>query len=428
VRPVTVPDSDLLLEWAGLNKNKKKMAGVFSAHLVPVDCRQLQPGMYVAELDRPWLQTPFHAHGFLLASTEQIETLRRFCSYVYVDPVLSGPSENEMFSTGLTARVTALKPDAQLSTLDYGRQALHATSHALDAVLREARRSAQITLGAPRMALKGLVSNLLSDSDALPWLIATELHVGFLHRRALGSAVLMMMAGQHIGFERRMLDELALAGLLLDIGKISVPITILAKPAHLVSSERHFITRHVRRGLYMVRAAEAISATLEEALLGHHERLDGSGYPRGIRGTHLPLAARLAGIVDTYDALLQTRSYSPALAAHDAIRLINSMRNRQFDSALVRTFILALGIWPTGSWVQLADGRFGIVRKQTPGEPGRPSIALICDSTGGALKTDTMPWRPRRHGDIARGVLPGQMHVSKRIVDAAVSAAAHMAA
>ncbi len=83
------------------------MAGVFSAHLVPVDCRQLQPGMYVAELDRPWLQTPFHTHGFLLVHAEQIEALRRVCSYVYVDPVLSEHSENGLFSTGLTARVTA---------------------------------------------------------------------------------------------------------------------------------------------------------------------------------------------------------------------------------------------------------------------------------------------------------------------------------
>ena len=70
------------------------MADVFSAHLVPVDCSQLQPGMYVAELDRPWLQTPFHAHGFLLSHAEQIEALRRVCSYVYVDPVLSEHSEN----------------------------------------------------------------------------------------------------------------------------------------------------------------------------------------------------------------------------------------------------------------------------------------------------------------------------------------------
>lgn len=403
------------------------MAGVFSAHLVPVDCRQLQPGMYVAELDRPWLQTSFHAHGFLLTHAEQIEALRRVCSYVYVDPVLSEHSENGLFSTGLTARVTALKSGGQRSGLDRGRQALHATSHALDATVRDARHSAQITLTAPRQALKELVGSIVADGDALPWLIATELHVGFLYRRALGSAVLMTIAAQRIGFEREMLDELALAGLLLDIGKISVPITILAKPARLTEPERHFITRHVRRGLYMVRAAEAISAPLEDALLGHHERLDGSGYPRGIRGTHLPLTARLAGIVDTYDALLQNKSYSPAVAAHDGIRLINSMRNRQFDSALVKAFIQALGIYPTGSWVQLADGRLGIVRRQTTGQPARPQIALVCDSAGSALRTDAMLWRPGRRGEIARAVLPGQMPVSQRILDAALSAA-HLAA
>ncbi len=404
------------------------MAGVFSAQLIPVDCRRLQLGMYVAELDRPWLQTPFHAHGFLLAHAEQIEALRRICSYVYVDPVLSEHSESDLFSTGLTARVSTLKSDHRLSGLDRSRHALHETGHALDATVREARRSEQISLDAPRLALKALVSNLVEDSDTLPWLLATELHVGFLYRRALGSAVLMTIAGHRIGFERTVLDELALAGLLLDIGKISVPITILAKPARLTGPERGFITRHVRRGLYMVRAAEVISETLEEAILGHHERLDGSGYPRGVRGTRLSLSARLAGIVDTYDALMQHKSYGPALPAHDAIRLLNSMRDTQFDSALVKTFIQALGVYPTGSWVQLADGRLGIVRSQTAHEPARPQIALVCDGSGDALKTDAMLWRPARRGDIARAVLPGQVRVSQRIVDAAVLAAANLAA
>jgi HD-GYP domain-containing protein (c-di-GMP phosphodiesterase class II) len=405
------------------------MAGVISAHLIPVDCGQLQLGMYVAELDRPWLQTLFHTHGFLLSHAEQIETLRRVCSYVYVDPVLSEHSENGRFSSGLTGRVSILKPgDHQLSSLDKSRQALHETSHVLDATVREARRAAQISLDAPRLAVKTLVSSILKDSDAMPWLIATELQVGFLYRRALGSAVLMTIAGHRVGFERAVLDELALAGLLLDIGKISVPITILAKPAPLNDIERRFITRHVRRGLYMVRAAEVISETLEEAILGHHERLDGSGYPRGVRGTRLPLSARFAGIVDTYDALLQHKSYSPALAAHDAIRLMNSMRSKHFDSALVKSFIQALGVYPTGSWVQLADGRLGIVRSQTADQPARPNVALVCDIDGSALKTDAVLWRPARRGDIARAVLPGQMRVSQRIVDAAVRAAANLAA
>lgn len=142
-------------------------------------------------------QTPFHAHGFLLAHAEQIEALRRICSYVYVDPVLSEHSESDLFSTGLTARVSTLKSDHRLSGLDRSRHALHETGHALDATVREARRSEQISLDAPRLALKALVSNLVEDSNTLPWLLATELHVGFLYRRA-GSAVLMNDAGHRI--------------------------------------------------------------------------------------------------------------------------------------------------------------------------------------------------------------------------------------
>jgi hypothetical protein len=107
---------------------------------------------------------------------------------------------------------------------------------------------------------------------------------------------------------------------------------------------------------------------------------------------------------------------------------MNSMRSKHFDSALVKSFIQALGVYPTGSWVQLADGRLGIVRSQTADQPARPNVALVCDIDGSALKTDAVLWRPARRGDIARAVLPGQMRVSQRIVDAAVRAAANLAA
>jgi HD-GYP domain-containing protein (c-di-GMP phosphodiesterase class II) len=300
--------------------------------------------------------------------------------------------------------------------------------HTFAAAVQAARRSEQLVLAPLRRALEPIVTSLLADTDTLMWLMATELRVGFLHRRALGSAVLMTVAGHRIGFERSALDELALAGLLLDIGKISVPITILAKPDSLNDHERGFVLRHVRRGLYMVRTAAAISDTLEEAVLGHHERLDGSGYPRGLRGTHLPLAARLAGIVDTYDALMQDRRYAPALAAHDAMRLVNSMRGSKFDAAMVRTFIRALGLYPTGSWVQLADGRLGIVRSQSRDEPTRPFIALVSDSAGRGLQPGAPLWRPIRRGDIVRAVRVGEMRINPRIVDDAVTAAANLAA
>ena len=404
------------------------MAILLPARLVPVNCAQLQLGMYVAELDRSWLETAFHSHGFLISVQEQISELRRCCEYVYVDPVLSEHGDGEMFSTGLTGRIEALFVEEAPSVLNRNRQELRELGHVFATAVQGIRRSEALVLAPLRHALAPVVNSLLSDADKIPWLLAAELKVGFLHRRALGCAVLMTLAGHRVGFERPMLDELALAGLLLDIGKLSVPITILAKTGPLTNHDRGFIERHVRRGLYMVQSQSDVSEPLEEAVLGHHERLDGSGYPRGLRGTQLPLPARLAGLVDTYDALMQDRRYAPAVAAHDAIRLVNGMRGRKFDTAIVRSFIRALGLFPTGSWVQIADGRLGIVRQQANDEPTRPWVALVSDSAGRPLPGGPSLWQPIRRGDIVRTPQPGAVRIPPLQLELALGVAADLAA
>jgi HD-GYP domain-containing protein (c-di-GMP phosphodiesterase class II) len=404
------------------------MATLLPAHLIPVNCAQLQLGMYVAELDRPWLQTSFHSHGFILRQDEQIEELRRICEYVYVDPVLSEQDDGEMFNTGLTGRVRVLTPVDELTPLCRQRIELHDLGHAFAEGVRGVRKSHALALVPLRRALAPVVTSLLSDADTIPWLLATELKVGFLYRRALGTAVLMALAGKRIGFRHSLLDELALAGLLMDIGKLSVPIAILAKLQPLTEHERGFVVRHVQRGLYLVRSASMISTTVEDAVLGHHERLDGSGYPRGLRGTELPLAARLAGIVDTYDAMLQNRRYAEAMAPHDVMRLLNGMSDRKFDAAIVRSFMRGLGLYPTGSWVQIADGRLGIVRQQADDEPARPYIALVSDSAGRRLPAGPTLWQPDRRGDIVRAFQSGAVRIPRHQLDEAVCAAANLAA
>ena len=405
------------------------MAVLHPTRLIPVNCGQLQLGMYVAELDRSWLHTPFHAHGFVLSQQDQIEELQRLCEYVYIDPVHSEQGgDGECFSTGLTGRIGAL-PDRELVTpLGRQRVQLRTLGHAFASAVQSVRRSEELVLTPLRRSVEPVVASVMTDPDTIPWLLATELKVGFLHRRALGTAILMALAGKHVGFERPLLDELALAGLLLDIGKISVPITILAKAEPLTGHERGFVERHVRRGLYMVRSASPVSATVEEAVLGHHERLDGSGYPRGLRGTSIPLSARLAGLVDTYDALLQDRRYAEGVAAPDAMRLVNGMRGRKFDTAIVRSFIRGLGLFPTGSWVQITDGRLGVVRFQVEDEPTRPRVALVSDSAGRPLRSGPVLWQPIRRDDIVRALSPQSLHLPQRQLEHSLAAAARLAA
>lgn len=394
------------------------MAALLPARLVPVNCNALQVGMYVAELDRTWLQTPFQPGGFLLTQQEQVEELQRICEYVYVDPMLSDHGHGDLFATGLTDRVRTLAP-RENPHLTARRGELRHLGHAFAAAVRQARHGEELALPPLRRALDPVVGALWNDADTVPWIMATEVRMPLLHRRAVGSAVLMAVTGRHLGYERPVVHDLALAGLLLDIGKVSVPVTIMAKPQALSEHEWHFVHRHVRRGLYLVRSAAVIATTVEAAILGHHERLDGRGYPRGLKGTRIPIPARIAGIVDSYDALITDRRYAPALGAHDALRTIHAMSASAFDAALVQGFICALGVYPTGSFVQLKDGRSGIVRSQTAGEPGRPRVVLIGDENVGEPRF----WQPRRRGDIARGLHPGDLQLKPGQVESAIARA-----
>jgi HD-GYP domain-containing protein (c-di-GMP phosphodiesterase class II) len=122
-------------------------------------------------------------------------------------------------------------------------------------------------------------------------------------------------------------------------------------------------------------------------IAAHHERLDGSGYPNQIVGTDIPLYARIAGIVDTFDALTLDRRYASARSGYSALRFLSALRRTKFDAALVDEFIDSLGIYPTGTRVRLDDGSTGFVLSQNAGRPQQPNVLLTNDATGRPIKT-----------------------------------------
>jgi len=370
-----------------------------SDHLVPVHSEQLELGMYVAELDRSWLHTPFEARGFLITQATQVEVLQSFCEYVYVDPARS-----EAFAlVGLDAAhadpATEFDRPAGDNLLDLNgcRDVLQEATSQIAATIRAARRSARLEISPIAENLDEFVEHVLEWPDAVQWLLATEPAHGYLNRRSLGTAVFSIIFGAHLGLDGDALRELALGALILDIGKTTVPITILSKPQRLNSVERSFARRHVDQSVTLVRLTARLEQRVVDMVGAHHERLDGSGYPHHISGTEIPLYARVAGIADTFDAMTQDRGYASARSGHAALRYLNTWRDIKFDAALVDEFIHAVGVYPVGTGVELADGSFGTVCRHNPGEPKRPDVLLSRDASGRVLKTpriaESMPNR-----------------------------------
>lgn len=399
------------------------MAATSSDRLVRLDCSDLKPGMLVAQLDRPWLQTPYPPGGFWLRDTDQLRELRRHCAYVYIDPQRGVRPEPGPDGGEFTVMVPASPGEPRTDGIAVIRSQLHALADGVEATYRAARTGEELPVAGLAWLAQPLLGSLDRDPDTVLWLLATDTKVGHLPRRALGTGLLMGLFAQRLRYAPRDAAHLLLAGLLLDVGKLAIPMTILAKPGGLNDAERAFIRRHVRRGLYLARTAPDLPESVEAAIIGHHERLDGSGYPRGCTGTDIPAAGRIAGIVDAYDALTLDRRYALGIPANAALRLLDDQSRTRFDAALLQYFIHVLGAWPTGSWVQLADGRIGIVRGQTPDEPQRPRIALVSDSAGRPLPLPSRLWSPARRNDVLRGLAPTDFQLSPAIVSPALQAA-----
>ncbi|MGI9292067.1 MAG: HD-GYP domain-containing protein [Gammaproteobacteria bacterium] len=363
-------------------------------HLIALKATRLREGMYVAALDRLWLHTPFPPNGFYIRNEEQIQSLKRYCTYVYIDPLRSEDPQDvvvpfePMFTSALTPRLNQHEVNEEL---EWARQAYAAMLQTVRHMIRDVRVGSLPDISELNKGIGPMVSSIQRCPDALLWLIRTEKPTGYLYRRAIGTAVTATAFGHRLGFEREDLMELALGGLLLDIGKIEVPVTLLAKPELLTPTEHGVVRKHVSHAVGMVKVMENVPMRVLEMVSSHHERFDGSGYPKKQRGTEIPLFARIAGIVDTYDAITLDRRYAPAISGHTALRYLNSQRRSKFDGALLQEFIHAMGIYPTGSWVELLDGSVGVVCSQDARWPLSPRVVVVRDASGNKISPKVVP-------------------------------------
>jgi hypothetical protein len=148
--------------------------------------------------------------------------------------------------------------------------------------------------------------------------------------------------GAEVGIEEAHFADLLWGALLHDIGKIGIPDAILMKPGRLTSDEFTFIKTHPNRGYEILRHIEQLGPTALDAARYHHERFDGTGYPFGLRGDEIPIAARVVAVADTYDAVTSSRSYRMASTHEKAIEIVRSVAGTQLDPEIVRLFFLRI--------------------------------------------------------------------------------------
>ncbi|MEJ2138572.1 MAG: HD domain-containing phosphohydrolase [Gammaproteobacteria bacterium] len=283
---------------------------------------------------------------------------------------------------------------------------LDGAAAAVSRLIREARKDGSIDVILLEDVARELLESHRRVPNAIYWALVTRRNMPFLVRRALGCAVNALALGCFIDMDDDELIDLAVGALLLDIGKIKIPVPLLAKARRLSEEEASIVRRHVEKGARLLESVRGLSASSLEMVRQHHERIDGSGYPEGLTGDEISLFGKIAGIVDTYDAQCLKRWYARSVSAHDALRALNDDRGRRFDADLVDKFICAVGVFPTGTWVQLVNGYVGLVCLQSPNEPMNPQVALVEGPTRRPIQT--IKWLTLADHSVTRALQPSE--------------------
>lgn len=372
--------------------------------------------MFVSRLDRPWIKTPFDLEGIKISSPEDIERIRKYCSYVYVDVeqgvspsprywILNNAPEHQIFgenpSPKSQAAIAEIKREYQslrkttyqniekFSTeVETATKASEALSHEYKQLLADLGKGREIDLSVVKSGVSDMVESVIRNPAAMMWIVQLKKLDEYTYSRALGTSVWCATFGRHLGLEIKSINQLALGGLLLDLGKSRLPADILTKKGPLSEDELKLVRDHVDLSVRILISDEnkksgkqKLDFDVLQMVATHHERYDGSGYPQGMENTDIPMFGRVAGIVDSYDAMTSERPYmdSRPLSPHEAITELYSLRDSKFQAELVEQFIQTVGLYPTGSLVELNTGQVGAVVETNGLRRLQPTLMLLLD-------------------------------------------------
>lgn len=346
--------------------------------LVPVG--DLEIGMYVIELDRPWLGTPFDFQGFPVTSRDQIDQLRQYCKIVYIDPERE-PWTPERRKAALSVlgstvyqEITPVEKEVLVAREIYA-SCEQAMQQALDALHSHGEIDPQKLTS----AVSSMAESIQRNPDAMMLLNTLRQKGSYELGRAMDTSILMVTFGRFLQFAKDRLEILGLAGMLLDVGKTKLPDSVLKKKDMLSPEEYELVKAHVQYSVDLVAAAIALPAGVVDIIAVHHERQDGTGYPKGLKGDQISIDGAVAALVDSFSALTSARAYAEQASPSNALSLMHKLRGKLFHEALVEQFIQCIGIYPVGSAVELNSGEVGIVIAQNLVRRLQPRVMVILD-------------------------------------------------
>lgn len=202
----------------------------------------------------------------------------------------------------------------------------------------------------------------------------------YTYTHSINVSLLAILLGKHLGLDKPALLKLGLAGMYHDVGKARIPETILNKPGKLTEAEFQVMKAHPLEGYKLMAGQKDLDPEILRAVVEHHERADGTGYPRALSGKAIGRFSRIVAVVDVYDALTSRRVYKDAMTPAKALGMMYQWRDKDFTPHAIESFIRCIGVFPVGSFVKLSGGEYGIVASVNPLRPTKPEVKVVMDA------------------------------------------------
>ena len=387
---------------------------------------QLQLGMYVSRLDIPWERTDFPIQGLLIRSLKDIEKVSYYCQRVYIDEEKSQPDlqlNNPLFLNSVKQK----KPKPVVSSRREKIEAnwkkkhcieqypvestikveMHRSIDVFERIEKEITYLCEHTLHCRKANIENIVEStsqivesVIRNPDALAWLCRIRETRKPIYMHAIRLAVWGGIVGRQLGLNRFSLSHLSSALLLSGIGKSHVSEHALSGYCTTKTSLEY--QKHLHETVYQLEQIRFDSRDVIHTIKNYCERVDGSGFPGKKTGDEIPFLSRVAGLIETYELLVNPYDASRAISPANAVVYINRCKGKNFEISLVEEFIKSVGIYPTGTLVELSDGQKGVVFSQNYEKRLRASVIPILSASGTIIdkyKLMDLSYTDRREGE-----------------------------
>lgn len=326
---------------------------------------ELKPGMFVVSLGAGTFTSPLVTLNKCLPSRESIDThVPLDVDQVQVD------TERARF-----VRSTGMAEETVTAKRLYNEALTHVRSF-----VDEVRRGKDIDYRTATPLVDSFIESVFRNESAAATLFKLRFFDEYSYTHSINVSILAVILGKHLGMDRDSLRDLGIAGLFHDIGKARIPESILNKPGKLNESEFAVMKSHPLEGFKLLHGKPDLNPEVLRAVVEHHERTDGTGYPRGLKEAEIGRFSRIISVVDVYDALTSRRVYKEPMAPAKALGMMYQWRDRDFSPKAIENFIKCIGVFPVGSFVKLSGGEHAVVMQANPERPTKPVVKLVFDT------------------------------------------------